>query len=308
MTDWLARIDADGGSLAAYRAKRAAVIVVSAAYVAFWAWLALAVGFSVIFVGANLLVSGSTSSTSWAEPAGTGVALAIGALSAVVAGVLAAVRAVAVWRHGTETALASVSALPADGTRDQRLLNVVEELSLASGQTVPAVYVIASDVPNALSASGRPRPCLAVTTGLCEVLSRAELAAVVGHELTHLRYHDGVVQLFVSVLVGPMEEESRRLSRSGRAFVMFIPAFICWALASLLGHYASTGQEALTDLNSLELTRDPGALADALDKMRRARGTLGDGEATVAQLLTVPPAEGDRELGRRISALREMTA
>ena len=75
-----------------------------------------------------------------------------------------------------------------------------------------------------------------------------------------------------------------------------------------MGRYASTGQEELTDLNSLELTRDPGALADALDKMRRGRGSLGEGEATVAQLLTVPPAESDHELGRRISALREMTA
>ena len=168
--------------------------------------------------------------------------------------------------------------------------------------------MIESDSLNAFSASGRRGPCVAVTAGLCESLTRAELAAVVGHELTHLRYHDGIVPVFVSVLVAPMAEESETLKRSGRAMIMFIPALICWGLATHLGRLATTGQAALTDLNSLELTRDPGALADALDKMSRGRTRLGEGEATVAQLLTVPPAASDGELRHRITALREMTA
>lgn len=303
MTDWLARIDVDGNFLAAYRAKRAAVVAVSAAYVAFWAWLAFVIGFAAVFVLVN---SGATSSNNWNAPSGVTPALAIGALCAVVAGAVAAGRAILTWRHGAERAMEAVSARPA-GEDDRRLIDIIAELCLAGGQKVPAVYVIESDVPNALSAPGR-RPCIAVTTGLCESLSRAELAAVIGHELTHLRYRDGILQLFVSVLVRPMDDESETLERSGRGILLFFPALICWGLASLLGRYASTGQEELTDLNSLELTRDPSALADALDKMRRGRGSLGEGEATVAQLLTVPPAETDHELGRRIAALRELTA
>ena len=82
MTDWLARIDVDGNFLAAYRAKRAAVVAVSAAYVAFWAWLAFVIGFAAVFVLVN---SGATSSNNWNAPSGVTPALAIGALCAVVA-------------------------------------------------------------------------------------------------------------------------------------------------------------------------------------------------------------------------------
>jgi Zn-dependent protease with chaperone function len=308
VTDWLARIDDEGSSLAAFRAKRAAVVAVSAAYVAFWAWLAFAIGFCAILVGSTWLADLGSANTGWEEPAGLTPALRMGALAAVVAGAIAAVHALAVWRLGTERALDAVCATPADPTQDRQLLNIVEELGLASGLPAPAVYVIESGSLNAFSASGRRKPCIAVTTGLCESLSRAELAAVVGHELTHLRNHDGVLLIFVGVLVGPIAEESRVLTRSGRAVIMFIPALICWGLATLLGRFATTGQAGLTDLDSLELTRDPGALADALDKMRHDRSRLEEGGATVAQLLTVPPAESDGDVRQRIAALREMTA
>ena len=125
VTEWLARIDDDGGSAAAYRTKRAAVVVVAAAYVLFWAWLAFAVGFCVMLVGAEYLASGLTSSTSWNEPAGTAAGLVVGVLCAVVAGAIAASQAVFVWRHGSEQALNAVRARPADDAVDCRLLNVV---------------------------------------------------------------------------------------------------------------------------------------------------------------------------------------
>jgi heat shock protein HtpX len=307
MADWLSRIDKDGTSLAAYRGKRVAAVVVSLAYILFWMWFGFVVGFCVTFVAADLVAG---------EGAGAGAALAIGAAGAVIAAPIATFRAIHVWLHGTEKALRAVAARPADKAHDQRLLDIVDELSLAGGQKPPAIYVIDSSSLNAFATTGRRGgPSIVVTAGLCESLTRAELAAIVGHELTHIRDHDGVLPIFVGVLVGSMAAESKVQGQSRRGFVLWIPAFLCWGLAGLLGGFATAGQATLTDLDSIELTRDPGALADALEKMRHASTSLAEGEAAVAQLLTVPPAEGlsgtrmeaaDSELGRRIAALRKI--
>jgi len=264
-------------------------------------WLAFVVGFAVVWVPLNL-----SASSSWDAPSATTPALGIAAVCAVVAGAVAALRAYGVWVNGTASALWTVGAAPADPTRDRMLLNVVDELSVAAGQRAPAVYVIESDGLNAFSTSDRGAPCVAVTTGLCRDLTRAELAAVVAHELAHLRHHDGTLEVFVGELLGPMTESEDTLTSNPRAVIAFVPALLCLAMATAMGRFAATGQTSLTDLNSIELTRDPEALADALQKIGHKRADLGRGEKTVAKLMTVPAAETGVDLRVRIDRLRKL--
>jgi heat shock protein HtpX len=299
MGDWLGRLDADGSSLAAYRAKRLAVVAVAATYVLFWMWLAFIVGFCLLWVPANY------GGNSW-ETHGTRPALVVGLVAALVAGIAAAAHARAVWVHGTATALSAVGAVRAEPGRHRALLNVVEELSIAAGQEPPAVFVIETSALNAFSTSDRGRPRLAVTTRLCEDLTRPELAAVVAHELTHLRSHDGILEVFVGELLRPMSETEDTLTRNPRAILLFLPALLCKATASATGRFAASGQAGLTDLSSIELTRDPESLAAALAEMSRHHETLGDGETAVARLLMVPPHERGIELRRRIEQMREL--
>ena len=301
MGDWLGRLDEHGSSQAADRTKRVAVVAVATTYVIFWMWLAFVVGFVVLWVPLNL-----SASSSWAAPSATTPALAIGAVCAALAGAVATLKALRVWFTGTASALAAVGAAPAEPARDRVLLNVVEELSLAAGQPAPVAYVIENEGRNAFSTSDRGEPCIAVTTRLCDDLTRAELSAVVAHELAHLRHHDGILEVFVGELLGPMSEAEDTLTSNPRAAIAFVPALLCLATASVMGHFAAAGQAGLTDLNSIELTRDPEALAAALQKIGHKRAELGQGEKTVAKLLTVQAAETDGDLRARITRLREL--
>jgi heat shock protein HtpX len=301
MGDWLVRLDEDGSSQAAYRTKRVAVVAVAATYVLFWMWLAFVAGFVVIWVPLNL-----SASSSWVEPSGTTPALVVAAVCAVIGGAVAAFKARGVWVNGTASALSTVGATPAEPAYDRVLLDVVEELSLAAGQPAPAVYVIENDGLNAFSTSDRGEPCIAVTTGLCNDLTRAELSAVVAHELAHMRHHDGILEVFLGELLGPMSETKDTLTSDPRAVVAFVPALLCAATASAMGRFAATGQTSLTDLNSIELTRDPEALAGALRKIGHKRADLGRGEKTVAKLMTVPLAETGDDLRARIDRLHEL--
>ena len=85
----------------------------------------------------------------------------------------------------------------------QQLLNVVTEMSLASGLPMPKVYVINDTAPNAFATGRDPKHAsVAVTSGLLEKMDREELQGVLAHELSHVGNYDIRFALLVGVLVG----------------------------------------------------------------------------------------------------------
>jgi heat shock protein HtpX len=106
-------------------------------------------------------------------------------------------------RFGGDIVLRTASARPADPSRDQVLLNVVRELSLAAAIPEPAVYVIEDGSQNAFATGRDPaHASVAVTRGLLDRLDREQLQGVIGHELGHVRNLDTRYSLYVAVLVG----------------------------------------------------------------------------------------------------------
>src|SRR4029079_5283180 len=90
---------------------------------------------------------------------------------------------------------------PADEVK--QLVNVVREMSLASGLPMPRVYVIPDSAPNAFATGRDPQHAsIAATTGLLEKMDREELQGVIGHELSHVGNYDIRFSLLVGVLVG----------------------------------------------------------------------------------------------------------
>src|SRR4029079_16344869 len=90
---------------------------------------------------------------------------------------------------------------PADEVK--QLVNVVREMSLASGLPMPRVYVIPDSAPNAFATGRDPQHAsIAATTGLLEKLDREELQGVIGHEMSHVGNYDIRFTLLVGVLVG----------------------------------------------------------------------------------------------------------
>jgi heat shock protein HtpX len=174
----------------------------------------------------------------------------------------------------------------------KQLMNVVEEMRLASGQPMPRVYVIPDTAPNAFATGRDPKHAsLAVTSGLLEKLDREELQGVIGHEMSHIRNFDIRFMLLVGVMLGTIAlladwflrisfwggvSGRRRGSGEGGGgggamAIIAVVALLLSLLSPLIGRLvmlaASRKREGLADVSAVELTRNPLGLAGALRKI-----------------------------------------
>jgi heat shock protein HtpX len=175
----------------------------------------------------------------------------------------------------------------------RQLQNVVDEMTIASGLPRPAVYVVADQDPNALATGRAPEAAaIAVTQGLLDTLSREQLQGVIAHEMAHIRNDDVRLMTIVAALVGAVAlladwaargwryglftgrgRSSRSGDGKGGGGLMVVVAVAIWLLAMilaplvarLLAMMVSRQREFLADASAAELTRNPGALADALE-------------------------------------------
>jgi heat shock protein HtpX len=166
-------------------------------------------------------------------------------------------------------------------------------MAIASGLPMPALYVIPDLDPNAFATGKDPaHAAVAVTEGLLTKLNREELQAVIAHELSHVRNYDIRMMTVVAALMGAtmlLSEFGTRTMRFGVGgrkrsssdkgggaggailFVIWIIALILAPLiAQLLGMAVSRKREYLADASGAELTRNPQALAAALEKIDAA--------------------------------------
>lgn len=211
-------------------------------------------------------------------PIATFIALCIGAGSAF-------------WglQNGASSVLASSAAqpVPSDDHRYQQLRNVVDEMAIASGLPRPQLFVIPDADPNAFATGKDPaHATIAVTDGLVQKLNREELQAVIAHEMSHVRNYDIRMMTVVAALGGAVMLLSefglrsmrfgggRKRERGGLGpfvLVLWLVAMILAPLVmQLLSMAVSRQREYLADASGSELTRNPAALASALEKIDSA--------------------------------------
>jgi heat shock protein HtpX len=234
------------------------------------------------------------------------------------------------WRHGAERVLWSTGAweIIEPATPEQRqLANVVEEMAIASGVPKPRVWIVSDDDPNAF-ATGRDAASasIAVTEGLLRRLSRDELQGVVAHEMAHVRNLDVRLMTLLAGMVGAialMSDGMRRMLRSGSGpDVRFssgggggggrgsgggkgvnplaIVVLVLWLLTLLvaplvsriLAMAVSRKREYLADATGAQFTRDPMALAAALEKLDAASEPTRAITQGAAHLCIVDPRPG----------------
>jgi heat shock protein HtpX len=226
------------------------------------------------------------------------------------------------WRHGAERVLWSTGAweLIEPATPEQKqLVNVVEEMAIASGLPKPRIWVVPDADPNAF-ATGRDAATasIAVTEGLLATLSRDELQAVVAHEMAHVRNLDVRLMTLLAGMVGAIALMSdgmgRTIGRSGRAMgrvrvgrggggkgnPLAIIILVLWLLtlvvapviSRLLAMAVSRKREYLADATAAQLTRYPMALASALEKLAGATAATQSITRGAAHLCIVDPAPG----------------
>ncbi len=166
--------------------------------------------------------------------------------------------------------------------RAPELHAAVARLSRRAGIAAPALYLVPTPTPNALSAGALGgRAALAVTSGLLELLSRDEYEAVIAHEIAHLRNRDTLLLrlagsllrtlqmlLRVATWVALIGLLGRMLPLSIAIGVIVLATVLPWVAAAL--HQAlSRTREFAADETAVELTGSPEALASALQKLGR---------------------------------------
>ena len=172
----------------------------------------------------------------------------------------------------------------------KRLLNVVEEMAIASGVPVPAVYVLEREPGiNAFAAGHNPsNAAIAVTRGALTTLNRAELQGVIAHEFSHVLNGDMRLStrligllfgLMVIALIGRFVLRFAPRGGGGRKGGGAIVIIMAAALAvMILGHIGlffgrliqaavSRKRESLADASAVQFTRDPTGLRGALVKI-----------------------------------------
>ena len=187
-------------------------------------------------------------------------------------------------------------------TRDpheRKYINVVEEMAIASGVPVPALYIMQDELNiNAFAAGFTIQDAaVAVTRGCIEKLSRDELQGVVAHEFSHILNGDMKLNIrLIGVLAGILfiamigrivleigGNSSRRRSRSkddGGAGVvvvglaLFLVGYVGYFFGSLIKAAVSRQREFLADASAVQFTRNPGGIGGAL----RQIGGYADGE------------------------------
>lgn len=252
-------------------------------------WLAMAAFVAVLLVlGAGFDAAGYVSEGAFV-PIGSAVALLYGAGSATHA-YFRGDRAVITSTRATP--LATLRSSSPDDLRYRQLQNTVEEMAIAAGLPVPAAWVIADPDPNALATGLDPSGAsIAVTEGLLDALNREQLQAVVAHEMAHIRNDDVRLMTVVAALVGAIAllsdfaergwrhgaaggrraSGARRGKDGGGAAGILLLALWLLAIvlapivARVLAMTVSRRREFLADASAAELTRNPGALADALE-------------------------------------------
>lgn len=172
---------------------------------------------------------------------------------------------------------------------DPELWHIVEDMALVAKVPMPRVFIIDDESPNAFATGNNPEhAAVAVTTGIQARLNREEMEGVIGHEMSHVRNYDIRLQTIalaltaaISLLVnwgmnafwwggGRRSRDNDRDSNGAQALLMVLAVVVIILVplaASLVQMALSRNREYLADAGSVELTRNPLGLINALEKI-----------------------------------------
>jgi heat shock protein HtpX len=206
-------------------------------------------------------------------------------------------------------------------TEEPRLYNLLENLCISRGITMPKLKLVDDDALNAFATGMNEKQySITVTSGLLARLDDAEMEAVLGHELTHIRNGDvrmlviaviiaGVVSFFAELAFRMWfntgfgwgrrsrdDGEDRGKGGAGIAILIAIGLVVLAYVLSIVIRFAlSRSREFLADAGSVELTKNPDAMIMALRKIE-GRGELPGATSAVMEMCIDNPRTGFGEL------------
>ena len=201
----------------------------------------------------------------------------------------------------------STGAKQVDRSQEPELFAMVERVAMKADMPMPKVAVINSMVPNAFATGRNPKNALvAVTVGIRQRLSDRELEAVMAHEMAHVRNRDMRVlavanflvtmtsflmtMLFWNMLFGGFG----RRQQSGGIMLVYLVTILVYFLGQLLVLALTRYREYGADHSGAEISGDPGALANALEKISGSMARIPDEDLrklqTASAFMIIPAA------------------
>lgn len=173
---------------------------------------------------------------------------------------------------------------------ERKILNVVEEMAIASGAAVPPVYLIEDDAINAFAAGYHPQDAvIGITRGCIHTLNRDELQGVIAHEFSHIYHGDmrinmRLISLLHGILVIGLVGEfliraasnrgARRSSKDNSPVAilalglgLLVIGYSGIFFGNLIKAAVSRQREFLADASAVQFTRNPEGIAGALKKI-----------------------------------------
>ena len=194
--------------------------------------------------------------------------------------------------QSTEIVMSMNGAREVDRNEEPVLYHVVEDMAMVAQIPMPRVYVIDDPGLNAFATGSNPQNAAVVaTSGLLEIMNREELEAVIGHEVSHIRNLDIRISTIAVALAsaitllssmagrmmwwGGASRRSNDRDSGGLEIILMILSLLAIVLAPLAATLVqlaiSRQREFLADASSVELTRNPQGMINALLKLENSQ-------------------------------------
>lgn len=254
----------------------------------------------------------------------------------VIAVIIGAIYAMSMIFQSTNVVMSMNHAREVTEQEAPQLYHIVEDMAMVAQIPMPRVFIIEDQSLNAFATGSSPEnAAVAATTGLLAVMNREELEGVIGHEVSHIRNYDIRISTIAVALASAITFLSSLGSRmiwfgGGRrrsddrdngtgllVFLFSILSLILAPLAATLVQLAISRQrEYLADASSVELTRNPQGMINALQKLQQSAPMQQPVDAASAALYINDPIKKEERLtslfsthpsiSDRIERLRQM--
>jgi heat shock protein HtpX len=189
------------------------------------------------------------------------------------------------------------------------LFKVIRNLAIKANLPLPKVYIINNPTPNAFATGRDPdHAAVAVTRGILDILSQAELEGVIAHELSHVKHRDILVATIAATFAGAITMLARlgqfamifggmgrnRDNEGGGGLGALLMIILAPLAAILIQLSISRSREYMADEGGAKITGRPLALASALNKLTAAGKQIPmSANPSTAHMFIVNPLSGE---------------
>jgi heat shock protein HtpX len=214
------------------------------------------------------------------------------------------VYALITYYSGMRMSLAVNGAKEIQKSDNPRLWRIIENLAITDGLPMPRVFIMDDPAPNAFATGRDPNhAAVCATTGILDLMTDSELEGVFGHEMGHVKNYDirvsmiafaltAVISLIADILLRlTWFRGDDREGNNNQVFLILgiVGAILAPLVATMIQLAISRKREYLADATGALTTRNPEALASALEKIGQAGSTLRRQNTATAHLFFANP-------------------